>query len=1027
MDFQDFVTPNNLLRPTPFWAINDRITPEETARQFRDMRDKGLGGGFFHSRAGLITDYLGEEWVASMQAALRAAEETDGYLWLYDEDLWPSGNAGGQVAALGDAYRQAWLEAILLPAGRALEPAVESEVLRTYAITGRTGLRLSGCEDRAEADPAQVDGERLVIRRRFDPKRGWWSGESYVNLLNPDVTTRFIEMTHEVYKRHFGAHFGKRVPGIFTDEPQLARHGLPWYAGLPARYGEWFAREFWRDLPFMFFEGEEARVIRQSMHRLLLRQFVAAYTMPIFDWCRKNGIAHTGHYNAEDSLLGQITNHGGGIMAHYRGQQIPGVDHLCRSAHELFLTLKQVSSAVRQLGRPMALNEIFGVSHHTNTFEDFKWSGDYSLVQGATFFCPHLTWYSMRGKRKRDYPPNWNYQQTYWAHLRPLNDYFTRLGAVLTAGESGADILVLHPIEAAMSHLRRSLVTRHCDLDAGDTGDAGAVRALDGTLRRVMRAVQDAGYDFDLGDEDYLADLGKVEGGKLVVGRAAYRYVVVPPASTWRPSTYELLKAFAGAGGAIVFTGRPPAELDCRPAEGEWAALLGMATVHTVPAGDREIVDRLACVVQAGYRLRHRDGTPAAGVVVQRRLDGPRQFFFVVDTQRSGPRHLVLELDGDAEAPVAEWDPLSGARRALPVERAKGRRKVRFTLAPTGSILIAVGEGVAGEPAVAVAERPRIVTARHALPERWTFTRSEPNVLVLDRLAYSLDAGATWSDEDLDHRIRGAVAGRFGTRESLGWQPWVAIRKRLFDGKGGPLALRYRFRSRVANVASTAVVIEDIQKGTLRVNGTAVDTANPAWHWDRGFGKVDITELVKRGENEIVFTVDYDFLTEIEAAYVVGDFGVRLCAPTAGELCKEPAKLQNGSWLAQGYPFYSGSMTYRADWRRSPKKNRRYRLRLLDPACTLAAVRVNGQDVGRILWRPYELDITAALQKGRNTIEIEIVSSRQNTHGPLHVTEGDSLRWFGPPAFEQDSNLREPFSLYEYGLLGGAEIVEAKR
>ena len=75
----------------------------------------------------------------------------------------------------------------------------------------------------------------------------------------------------------------------------------------------------------------------------------------------------------------------------------------------------------------------------------------------------------------------------------------------------------------------------------------------------------------------------------------------------------------------------------------------------------------------------------------------------------------------------------------------------------------------------------------------------------------------------------------------------MAVRKKLFDGRGGPVVLRYRFHNAAKKVKRAAVVIEDLHKGTLTVNGTRVETACCDWHWDRGFGKVDITNLVKPG------------------------------------------------------------------------------------------------------------------------------------------------------------------------------------
>ncbi len=1026
MKFADFRNPPNLLRPTPFWAINDRITPQETERQFRDMRDKGLGGGFFHSRAGLITDYLGQEWFDSMEAALKAAEDTDGYLWLYDEDLWPSGCAGGQVAALGDEYRQTFLESILLPAGKELDSPAESEILRVYQLTKRVGLKLECSQDMGPIDPAKVSGDRLVIRRRLDPKNPWWSAESYTNLLNPDVTAKFMEFTHEVYRKHLGKHFGKRIPGIFTDEPQLTQQGFPWYARLPEIYEKRFGRSFWNDFPLVVFDGPNQRIVRLSMHRLLLDQFVSAYSRPLFEWCKKNNLAHTGHYNAEESLLSQILNHGGGIMAHYRCQQIPGVDHLCRVTDQLFLTLKQVSSSVRQLNAPYALNEIFGVSHHTNTFEDFRWLADYSMVQGAVFLCPHLTWYSMRGKRKRDYPPNWNYQQSYWQDLRPLNDYFARLATALSAGKSGAQILILHPIEEAMASIRRGINTSFCYGIAQNTQDADRVNEINRMLVRVMTAVQDAGLDFDLGDEGYLADLGKIERNQFAVGGGKYRFLIVPPAKTWRRSTFRLLEQFAGNGGRILFAGELPQELDCMEAQTDWNRLFACKTVATIPCGSKELLEYISTALDWPYALTLTDGTPACGVKVHDRVDGGQHRFFIVNTDRQAGRSLRIAFPKSSILPLAQWDALTGEEKPVSLRKEGTALVCEFELPPAGSILLTGGKGVSARR---LQKRADAVRKVHALPESWKFSRSEPNVLILDRLSYSVDGGNTWSKEDLDHRIRGEIAAHFGTRESLSWQPWVAVRKKLFDGKCGEITLRYRFRSALEKIHNASVVIEDLAKGSLTVNGHSVQTKDCAWHWDRGFGKIDMGSLIRQGENEILFKLQYDFLSEVEPAYVVGDFGVRLADGRTGELCKEPSSLQTGAWKDQPYPFYSGSMRYQAAWKRpisGPRSTEgsRFFLRLRNPSCILAKVSINGKLLDPMLWRPWEIEITDALKAGTNTIEIDLVSSRQNTHGPLHVTEGDSYNWFGPEAFEDERILRESFSLYGYGLLGKAEIVE---
>ncbi len=122
---------------------------------------------------------------------------------------------------------------------------------------------------------------------------------------------------------------------------------------------------------------------------------------------------------------------------------------------------------------------------------------------------------------------------------------------------------------------------------------------------------------------------------------------------------------------------------------------------------------------------------------------------------------------------------------------------------------------------------------------------------------------------------------------------------------GGEIVLRYKFLSDL-DKPKAYVVIEDIWKGELFVNGAQVDTANPDWHWDRAFGKVEITDHVKKGENILDFKVNYDFLTEVEPAYIVGDFGVAMADPFRGKIVAEPEKLRTGSWTASGLSVLLG-------------------------------------------------------------------------------------------------------------------------
>ncbi len=1035
MDFRKFRAPDNILRPAPFWAINDRITPEETARQIEEMIEVGLSGGFFHSRAGLVTDYLGDEWFDSMNAAIKVAREKNGYVWLYDEDLWPSGNAGGQVAGMKDEYRQAGLQPEFVPVGAEAQPDDGDEPKAAYVITGRKGLTVEKIE-MVDFDTARkrTDAERLLFRRQYACKTPWWGGESYANLLNAEAMQEFIKLTHETYKAKLGEDFGGVIPGIFTDEPHIWQddgRSIQWWEGLPAAYQEWHNRDFWADLPFMYLDGPECRKIRLLVHRTIHRRFCEAYSKPLFEWCEKNGLEHTGHFLLEDNLEGQISCCSGAVMAHYRYQQAPGIDHLCRQTESVLLTAKQVGSAARQLGRVRVLDEIFGVSRHTNTFEHFKWVGDNDMVLGVNFFCPHLTWYSMRGRRKRDYPPNWNYQQTYWKELKPLNDYFARVASALTSGKAKPDVLIMHPIDTAAAGHRFGLAParRVAGVDTVPQMpvdlpgvDFGAAHHFDALLRRTLDTVLNAGYDADFGDETIIEDIGEIDGDRFVIGEMSYPVVILPPAVTWRPGTVKLLNEFVANGGKALVLGKLPTEIDCEDAAQEWQKFAATAGVQTLPCGAKHISEALDKLALSTFSLRGTDGHPVPKLYLQHRAEGGQETFFIVNSDDECGHDYVMTFFGKVSLQMAVWNPLDGTRARVVPHKVGDDLRYCFSLPPAGSMLLVTGTNAVEEAQVLDPSADLCGGEVIPLSDTWQFARNEKNVLALDRLSASPDGGKTWWDEDMEFRIRHKLADHFGTTDALEWQPWVAIRKGDYNGKGGKVVLRYVFQSEVEKLKSAYLVMEDIQKGEVTVNGIRVDTSKASWHWDRGFGQVEITGLVIKGANTVEFRFDYDFLSEVEAAYIIGDFGVRMATPYEGVIVDEPSELMNGSWREQGFPFFSGMMTYRTTFK-SPGDEKRTFLRLNRPSGIMYKVRVNGRPAGKILWRPFELELTGFLKAGRNEIEIEVVSSQQNTFGPLHERDGEDFPYCGPNAFEDENAVKEEFSLFDYGLLGGAELV----
>ena len=94
---KEFKEPGAAFRGKPFWSWNGLLNQEELKRQIDVMQQMGMGGYFCHSRTGLETEYLGREWFELINACAEKGRKCGMETWLYDEDRWPSGTAGGMV------------------------------------------------------------------------------------------------------------------------------------------------------------------------------------------------------------------------------------------------------------------------------------------------------------------------------------------------------------------------------------------------------------------------------------------------------------------------------------------------------------------------------------------------------------------------------------------------------------------------------------------------------------------------------------------------------------------------------------------------------------------------------------------------------------------------------------------------------------------------------------------------------------------------------------------------------------------
>ena len=570
MKSEIFKNPPKEFREVPFWSWNDVLEDEELRRQIALMDEGGWGGFFMHARIGLVTPYLSKEWMERIKASVDEAKQRRMGAWLYDEDRWPSGRAGWIVPRMGARYRN---KALCLFEYQL--PSTDPECWETVAVYS-VRKKDGGISEVKEVSPGEAEkekevGKTILYLSQYTAPLGEERSNvrPYVDLMDPEVVRAFIESTYEAYRKEVGQEFARTVPGIFTDEPCYFTRGR----GIPQEAVPWTPRileEFERrrgyclkpHLLSLFYEIGQWQKDRFDFYRTATELFLEAFTKQIYEWCENTGIKLTGHFLAEDTFTGQIDRIGA-AMPHYEYMQQPGMDHLGRNINNA-ITAKQVASVAEQMGRPRVLSELYGCSGHNFSFEERKWMADWHLILGVNFLNPHLSLYTMRGRRKRDFPPNIFFQQPYWKYNKWIADYLARLSYALSQGKRVADILLIHPIESAWALYSPK--------------EKSAVDELNKKFVDILHTLLGIHRDFELGDESIIARHGRISEGKFMVGEKAYSLVIVPPALTLRDSTIRLLEEFTSQGGKVLFLGEKPTLIEAREdGQGRLASLIKRA------------------------------------------------------------------------------------------------------------------------------------------------------------------------------------------------------------------------------------------------------------------------------------------------------------------------------------------------------------------------------------------------------------------------------------------------------------------
>ncbi len=986
----------------PLWVWNDLLTAEQLEFCLDALVQQNVRQVWVHPRPGLMTPYLSDEWFALWNATLAAAQKRGMLVWIYDENSYPSGFAGGNVP---DEMPESRGLGLTLRAEKRLV-AFNNNILAVYR---KTEDGYENITNKVSRTKGSIEGDFVVARIEKAQPSPWFGGKTYVDLLLPGVTEKFLELTLEPYRKHFGDEFGKLIPGSFTDEPHLKPCGdMHWTPDLPEVFRERWGEDLLDGLPYLRDDNEAGQRFRYRYLCTLNELFVERWAKPYFEYCAKYDLHFTGHYwEHEWPNCASVPDN----MAMGAWQQRPGIDTLfnqySEGPHAQFGNVRaviEIASVARQIGATRTLCELYGGSGAEMRFEDYKRIGDWLQVLGVNTLNEHLSDVTIRGARKRDYPPTFSYHSPWMAEYRVLADYFARVTYALTQGQQINRCLILEPTTTAWMH---------------HFTDNGRLSAIGDGFQLLVTNLAKEQLPFDLGSEAVIADRGAVtkvdDQVALQVGKCAYTAVVIPAEmENLDRAVFNLLTDYLDQGG-VVFSCAPetsPSHIDGQ-SDNACAALRGHANWVRVPpaALTARVIEH--CKPTARIML---DSDNAGIVYHQRRQLADGDILFIVNTSNDvdASGRVIAQAAG-----VREADLETGEVRGYTFSTADaGQIAAPFSLPPCGSVMLFLDRNVVPT----AAPKPPADTRTPVAVSDIEVLRLDDNNLILDyvdvKAAGESATNAYWKQAAQISFKQNGLRGNI-------WDHCVQFRDELlqteFAADSG-FEARYRFTIEDAVPKHLFAVVERADLYSIACNGKPVAAEERAWWLDRAFGKIDIAGAARVGENELTIIANpMTIFHELEAAHIIGDFSLKAAEQGFVIVPSEPMGL--GAWKEQGLPLYGHRVAYKATVTLG-QPDGHYVVSLPNWSGVVAKVRVNGKDAGHIFRQPMECDITNGLQAGHNIVEVIVYGSLRNTLGPHHDNAG--LGMTGPSSWNNAPETGPPagssYFAMEYGLLAPFEV-----
>ena len=641
--------------------------PNDTAKadaELQALKDEGFGG--FAGNVNMNSNYLHDaaSW-RTYRYTVEKAHAMGMSLWLYDEKGYPSCTAGGQT----------------------LEGHPEWQA-RAYlvSVTNEPGgaRRVTGIRDGYIREGTHVSVSVSTFKY------------AYPNLLMREPTDRFVELTHEAYRRELGPAL-KHIDSTFTDEPSLMTLWmrpmpelcLPVSDELLAAYEAKFGHPLKDDVPALV-SGEPVGKTAEIRHRywsMVAERVAKNYTGRLTEWASANGILSGGHLLSEENLVAHVPLYGDFFRV-LRGLSAPGCDILTSVPETVPPVTPLLAGSAGELnGAPRVMSE---ASDHS---QKYRKAGDKRPVV-------QVTARQVVGSLNRQIWGGVNTFTSYYrwgafsaAERRAINEEIGRTITLASEGRSAAEVALLYPADALMTGFEPQKV-----------GAGGQLaRGVESCFLKALNALFRKGRPFLVVDAESLAS-AEVKDGALVSGPLVWRTVVLPSAVTLPLGAARKLAALQAAGGQVIALGERPVNSERAFPDAEIASLAAKWTL--LPHG---LIGYLPEAIAARHRppLEVTRGPAEILRVAHRRTAKDGDVLFVANDSPD-PWAGALRVAGDPEVRV--WNPRIGLSHAV-----KG--EIPLELPPYAAVVLTTSAELRGRVVPGEGAKFRLESRPFAVPQ----------------------------------------------------------------------------------------------------------------------------------------------------------------------------------------------------------------------------------------------------------------------------------------------------------------------